>query len=103
MLARRRQRIPHVSSGTFHVMTNDQIKIDGDNGHWQFLKRQSMSDTSPAAALNAPAARSTRDGCRLRAEVHNEPAPLCTQLRDAFGRGAGLPNIELAQRAAGRQ
>jgi hypothetical protein len=53
MLARRRQRIPHVSSGTFHVMTNDQIKIDGDNGHWQFLERQSVSDISPAAALNA--------------------------------------------------
>jgi uncharacterized protein (TIGR02246 family) len=68
-------------SGTFHVLTNDQIKIDGDrasattkwlyitpggddapkptylghyddqfireNGHWKFLRRQSVSDISP--------------------------------------------------------
>jgi hypothetical protein len=68
-------------SGTFHVMTNDQIVIDGDhassvtkwlyltegddkapkptylghyideftreNGHWKFLRRQSVSDLSP--------------------------------------------------------
>src|SRR5262245_50445992 len=70
-------------SGTFHVMTNDQIVIDGDhassvtkwlyltkgddkspkptylghyidefvreNGHWKFLRRQSVSDISPLA------------------------------------------------------
>ncbi len=68
-------------SGTFHVLTNDQIKIEGDrasattkwlyitpgsddapkptylghyddqfireNGHWKFLRRQSVSDISP--------------------------------------------------------
>jgi uncharacterized protein (TIGR02246 family) len=68
-------------SGTFHVMTNEQITIDGDrasattkwlyitpgddaspkltylghyddqfvreNGHWKFLRRQSLSDISP--------------------------------------------------------
>ena len=68
-------------SGTYHVMTNDQIRIDGDrassttkwiyitagddnspkvtylghyddqfvreNGHWRFLRRQSISDISP--------------------------------------------------------
>ncbi len=68
-------------SGTFHVLTNDQIRIDGDhasavtkwlyitagddqspkltylghyddqfvreNGHWKFLRRQSVSDISP--------------------------------------------------------